>query len=242
MWYALWSEPLPTPCRCLLPIGSGSGFHVTDCLDCNSEGGIKQVISMLSTAQELWDCKQRSGKRFFTQFPLVLHSFRSIPLAFHHSSKPLFPCVPHRTVAENVVKNAPRPLPDTVSRLELGAFFMSLTACMVTLSAGFKKSFPHCLRLRYCGAVNNTDPAALRFIKRLQSHFRCNLYPSTRSYNAINMMNPLSSPLSCTRGNRSLSPLGRRTAPRCGLCRPRYILLANSVAKAGREDTSTSSL
>ena len=53
VWYALWSEPLPTPCRCLLPIGSGSGFHVTDCLDCNSEDSMRQVIPVPLAAQEL---------------------------------------------------------------------------------------------------------------------------------------------------------------------------------------------
>ena len=38
--------------------GTGSVFHASDCLHCNSEGGIKQVISVPSTAQKLRDCKQ----------------------------------------------------------------------------------------------------------------------------------------------------------------------------------------
>ena len=40
------------------PAGTGSIFYVYDCLHCNSEGGIQQVFSALSTPQKLGDCKQ----------------------------------------------------------------------------------------------------------------------------------------------------------------------------------------
>ena len=53
-----------------------------------------------------------------------------------------------------MVKNAPRPLPETVSRLGRGAFFVPLTVCIVTLRARFGKSFLRCLCLRNWGAVN----------------------------------------------------------------------------------------
>lgn len=52
-------KTLPSPCRCHLPTGAGSVFHVSDCLYCNSEGGIKQFISAASTAQESGNCKQK---------------------------------------------------------------------------------------------------------------------------------------------------------------------------------------
>ena len=137
------------------PVWTGSVFHPSDCLHCNSEGGIQQVFSAPSTPQKLGGCKQRSEKRLFAQFLIVLCRFCSVPLAFRHSLKPLFPCTPRRTVAENVVKNAPCPLPETVSRFGQGAFFIPLTVCMVTLRAGFSKSFLRCPHLRNCGAVNN---------------------------------------------------------------------------------------
>ena len=35
------------------PVWTGSVFHPSDCLHCNSEGKIKQVFSALSTPQKL---------------------------------------------------------------------------------------------------------------------------------------------------------------------------------------------
>ena len=40
------------------PTWTGSIFCVSDCLDCNSEGGIMQVISVPSIPQKLEGCKQ----------------------------------------------------------------------------------------------------------------------------------------------------------------------------------------
>ena len=56
---------------------------------------------------------------FLTIFALYGH-ICSNPLAFRHSSNALPPYTPHRTVAENVVKNAPSPLPEIFSRLGQG--------------------------------------------------------------------------------------------------------------------------
>ena len=84
----------------------------------------------------------RSRKRDKVNFSVTLNRFRPIPVAFRRSIKSLFPCTPRRTVAENVVKNAPCPLPETVSRFGQGAFFIPLTVCMVTLRAGFSRPFP----------------------------------------------------------------------------------------------------
>ena len=41
------------------PTWTGSIFCVSDCLDCNSEGGIMQVISVPSIPQKLEGCKQK---------------------------------------------------------------------------------------------------------------------------------------------------------------------------------------
>lgn len=53
VWWGLWSETLPSPCRCLLPTGTGSVFHISDCLHCTSESRMKQVISVPSAAQKI---------------------------------------------------------------------------------------------------------------------------------------------------------------------------------------------
>ena len=53
----------------------------------------------------------------------MLYSYiRSNPLAFRHSLNVLPPYTPYRTVAENVVKNAPCPLPEVVAWLGRGGF------------------------------------------------------------------------------------------------------------------------
>ena len=51
----------PSPCRRLSPTGTGSVFHASNCLHCTSVDRIKQVISVLSTAQKLRDCKQKEA-------------------------------------------------------------------------------------------------------------------------------------------------------------------------------------
>ena len=53
----------------------------------------------------------------------------------------------------------PRLLPETIFRLGRGAFFIPLTACIVTLRAGLSKSFLRCPRLRNWGAVNKNKYA-----------------------------------------------------------------------------------
>lgn len=52
----------------------------------------------------------------------------------------LFPCGPRRCVVGSVVRNAPQTLP-VFRRQGRGAFFMSLTACIVPLRTGLSKSF-----------------------------------------------------------------------------------------------------
>ena len=49
----------PQPLPVFSPTGTGSVFHASNCLHCTSVDGIKQVISVLSTAQKLGDCKQK---------------------------------------------------------------------------------------------------------------------------------------------------------------------------------------
>ena len=39
----------------------GEHFHTSDYLHCNSESRIKQVISALTAAQNLRDCKQKTA-------------------------------------------------------------------------------------------------------------------------------------------------------------------------------------
>ena len=90
-----------------------------------------------------------------------------ISLSFRHSISLLYPCVTPPSVVAPVVKNTPCPLPETISRLGRGAFFMYMTACIVTLRAGFSKSFLRCPRLRNWETVNNvyslsTPPAPAR--------------------------------------------------------------------------------
>ena len=89
------------------PTWTGSIFRASDCLHCNSESEIRQVLSALSVPQKLGGCKQRGEERFFTLFSFILCAFRSIPFAFHHSLKLLFPHVPHRTVAKMWSKTLP---------------------------------------------------------------------------------------------------------------------------------------
>ena len=69
------------------------------------------------------------------------------------------------SVVRSVVKNAPCPLPETVSRFGQGAFFIPLTVCMVTLRAGLSKPFLRCPRLRNWGTENNRKSS-----KPLNSH------------------------------------------------------------------------
>ena len=78
---------------------------------------------------------------FFAWFPMIYSGFRSVSLSFHHSLELKSPCGTPPSVVGSVVKNAPCPLPETVSRLGRGAFFMSLTACIVTLREVLSKSF-----------------------------------------------------------------------------------------------------
>ena len=58
LWCVLWSETLPALCRKWLPGLDGEHFHASDCLHCNSEIKIKQVISVPSIPQKLEGCKQ----------------------------------------------------------------------------------------------------------------------------------------------------------------------------------------
>ena len=54
----------------------------------------------------------------------------------------------------SVIKNAPCPLPEMVSRLGRGAFFVPQTVCIVTLRAGLGKSFLRRPCRKNWGAVN----------------------------------------------------------------------------------------
>ena len=81
----------------------------------------KRRKSSLLGQLKIYGAVNKEVEKDFAQFPLNLYRFRSIPFVFRHSLKPLFPCVPHRTVAENVVKNAPCHLPETVFRFGRGA-------------------------------------------------------------------------------------------------------------------------
>ena len=47
------------------PAWTGSVFHTSDCLHCNSESRIQQVISAPSMPQKLGGCKQRDEMIFF---------------------------------------------------------------------------------------------------------------------------------------------------------------------------------
>ena len=70
----------PSPCRRLSPTGTGSVFHASNCLHCTSVDRIKQVISVLSTAQKLRDCKQKEAfcskrlRNLKRMFMSILHS------------------------------------------------------------------------------------------------------------------------------------------------------------------------
>ena len=130
----------------------GERFCAFDCLHCTSVGRIKQVISAPSTAQELRDCKQRGKKRFFTRCPLISCRFRSIPLAFRHSLKALFPCAPHCTVAEDVVKTLPGPCRLKTQAKTRKRFCLDCPHC--NFAGKMKHSFLCRTRLRNWGAVN----------------------------------------------------------------------------------------
>ena len=63
------------------PVWTGSVFHPSDCLHCNSEGGIQQVFSAPSTPQKLGGCKQkdtlspsRRPDRFKTNILMMNHA------------------------------------------------------------------------------------------------------------------------------------------------------------------------
>ena len=62
------------------PTWTGSIFRASDCLHCNSESEIRQVLSALSVPQKLGGCKQRGGIIFFVLFLILYSRFGSIPL------------------------------------------------------------------------------------------------------------------------------------------------------------------
>ena len=97
-------------------------------------------------------CKQRGKKRFFTRFPLISCRFRSIPLAFRHSLKALFPCAPHCTVAEDVVKTLPGPCRLKTQAKTRKRFCLDCPHC--NFAGKMKHSFLCRTRLRNWGAVN----------------------------------------------------------------------------------------
>ncbi|MDE6456476.1 MAG: hypothetical protein K2L38_11370, partial [Dysosmobacter sp.] len=47
---------------------------------------------------------QRGQQRFFRQFLMVYSRFCSVPFAFRHPLKPVFPCAPRLSVAVYVVR------------------------------------------------------------------------------------------------------------------------------------------
>ena len=59
VWYVLWSETRPQPLPMFFTDREGERFFASGCLYYNSDGRMEQVISTLSTAQELGGCKQR---------------------------------------------------------------------------------------------------------------------------------------------------------------------------------------
>ena len=65
VWYVLWSETLPSPCRCLSPTGTRERFSCSFTVNFNSTDTIKQIIFAPPTAQELGSCKQK--KRFLSR-------------------------------------------------------------------------------------------------------------------------------------------------------------------------------
>ena len=56
-------------------------------------------------AQNLLRYKQRGQQTFFRQFLMVYSRLRSVPFAFRHSLKAVFPCAPRLSVAVYVVGN-----------------------------------------------------------------------------------------------------------------------------------------
>lgn len=109
-------------------------------------------LLLLETAQDLRGSIQRGKKRFFTRFPLILCRFRSIPLAFRHSLKALFPCAPHCTVAEDVVKTLPGPCRLKTQAKTRKRFCLDCPHC--NFAGKMKHSFLCRTRLRNWGAVN----------------------------------------------------------------------------------------
>ena len=57
------------------PVWTGSVFHPSDCLHCNSEGGIQQVFSAPSTPQKLGGCKQKGALLLRYEFNLLNYNF-----------------------------------------------------------------------------------------------------------------------------------------------------------------------
>ena len=55
--------------------------------------------------RQLHHCLQRGQQRFFRQFLMVYNRFCSVPFAFRHSLKPVFPCAPRLSVAVYVVRH-----------------------------------------------------------------------------------------------------------------------------------------
>ena len=96
--------------------------------------------------------KQRGKKRFFTRFLLISCRFRSIPLAFRHSLKALFPCAPHCTVAEDVVTTLPGPCRLKTQAKTRKRFCLDCPHC--NFAGKMKHSFLCRTRLRNWGAVN----------------------------------------------------------------------------------------
>lgn len=134
------------------PAWTWSVFRASNCVHCNSEEGVKQVFFPPSMPQKLGGCKQRGKKRFFTRFPLISCRFRSIPLAFRHSLKALFPCAPHCTVAEDVVKTLPGPCRLKTQAKTRKRFCLDCPHC--NFAGKMKHSFLCRTRLRNWGAVN----------------------------------------------------------------------------------------
>lgn len=99
----------------------------------------------------LWACSISTPKRPGRRFHYGQHRFPHffVPNLNVHL---MVPCVPRRTVAENVGKNAPCPLPEMVSRLGRGAFYVS--ALLFYRGEQNKASDFRCQQLRIYAAVN----------------------------------------------------------------------------------------
>ena len=66
---------------------------------------VLQRFSARAGTQILRNYKQRGQQTFFRQFLMVYSRFYSVPFAFRHSLKPVFPRAPRLSVAVYVVRN-----------------------------------------------------------------------------------------------------------------------------------------